>query len=43
MLCDNNNTQINNGMYITESINIYSYQANLKAVIQHYGTTQIGH
>ncbi len=30
-------------MRITESINIDSHQANLKAFIQHYGTTQNGH
>ncbi len=30
-------------MCITESINIDSYQANLKAFIQHDGTTQNGH
>ncbi len=40
---DNNNRKINNVMFITESINIDSYQANLKAFIQHYGTTQNGY
>ncbi len=30
-------------MCITESINIDSHQANLKAFIQHYKTTQNGH
>ncbi len=38
-----NNRKLNNVMCITESINIDSYQANLKAFIQHYGTTQNGH
>ncbi len=40
---DNNNRKLNNVMCITESININSHQANLKAFIQHYGTTQNGH
>ncbi len=40
---DNNNRKLNNVMCITESINIDSHQANLKAFIQHYGTTQNGH
>ncbi len=30
-------------MFITKPINIDSYQASLKAVILHYGTTQDGH
>ncbi len=34
---------LNNIMCITESINIDSHQANLKAFIQHCGTTQNGH
>ncbi len=38
-----NNRQLNNVMYITESINIDSCYANLKAFIQHYGSTQNGH
>ncbi len=38
-----NNRKLNNVMCITESISIDSYQANLKAFIQHYGTTQNGH
>ncbi len=37
---ENNNRKLNNVMLITESINIDSYQINLKACIQHYGTTQ---
>ncbi len=40
---DNNNRKLNNVMCITESINIDTHQANLKAFIQHYGTTQNGH
>ncbi len=40
---DNNNRKLNNIMCITESINIDSYQANLKAFNQQYGTTQNGH
>ncbi len=39
---DNNNRKLNNVMLITKLINIDSYQANLKAFIQHYGTTQNG-
>ncbi len=30
-------------MCIAQSINIDSYQANLKTFIQHYGNTQNGH
>ncbi len=37
---DNNNRKLNN--VIIESINLDSYQANLKAFIQHFGTTQNG-
>ncbi len=40
---DNNNRKLNNVMCITESINIDSHQANLKAFIQHYETNQNGH
>ncbi len=40
---DNNNRKLKNVMCIIEWINIDSYQANLKAFIQHYGTIQIGH
>ncbi len=36
---DNNNRKLNNVMCISESININSYQVNLKAFIHHYGTT----
>ncbi len=37
---DNSNKKLNNVVRITESINIDSYQTNLKAFIEHYGTTQ---
>ncbi len=40
---DNNNRELNNVMCITKSITISSYQANLKAFIQNYGTTHNGH
>ncbi len=40
---DSNNRKLNNVMCISESIKIDSYQANLNAIIQHYGTTQNGH
>ncbi len=40
---DNNNRKLNNVMCITESINIDRHQDNLKAFIQHHGTTLNGH
>ncbi len=40
---NNNNRKLNNVMCIIYSINIDSHQANLKAFIQHYGTTQNRH
>ncbi len=40
---DNNQRKLNNVMYTLESINIDSYQANLKACIQHCATTQNEH
>ncbi len=40
---DNNNRKLNNVRCIAELINIDSHQANLKAFIQHYGTTQSVH
>ncbi len=37
------NSKLNNVMCITESINIDSYQANLKVFIQYFRTTQNRH